>query len=90
MGTSGDPRSVENDAVRRHEAYSAEGVEMDLTSAYIPDDEFPEEQQVEEAKIPEEIPMRQGWQSCVSTRIWDIPACVETWWSQQDCDQSCE
>ena len=29
---------------------------MDLTGADIPDDEFPEEPHVEEAKVPEEIP----------------------------------
>ena len=49
-------RGVESDAVRRHEAYPAEDVEMDLTGADIPNDEFSEEPHVEEAKVPEEIP----------------------------------
>ena len=35
-------RGVESDAVERHEACPAEDVEMDLTGAGTPDDEFPE------------------------------------------------
>ena len=47
---------MESDTVRRHEAYPAEDVEMDLTGADIPDDEFAEEPHVEEAEVPAEIP----------------------------------
>ena len=49
-------RGAESDAVRRHEAYLAEDVEMDLTGADIPDDEFTAEPHVEEAKVPKELP----------------------------------
>ena len=49
-------RGVESDTVKRHEAHPAEDVEMDLTGADIPDDEFPEEPHVEEAEVPAEIP----------------------------------
>ena len=49
-------RGVESDAVRRQEAYPAEDVEMDLTGADIPDDEFPEEPHVGEVSVPKEIP----------------------------------
>ena len=49
-------RGVKSDAIRRHEAYPAEDVEMDLTGADIPDDEFLEEPHVEEARVLKEIP----------------------------------
>ena len=49
-------RGVESDAVGRFEAYPAEDVEMDLAGTVIPDDEFHEEPQLEEAKVPGEIP----------------------------------
>ena len=49
-------RGVESDAVKRHEGYPAEDVEMDLTGADIPDDEFSEEPHVEEVRVPKEIP----------------------------------
>ena len=49
-------RGVASDAVRRHEAFPAEDVEMDRSSADMPDDEIPEEPHVEEAKAPEEKP----------------------------------
>ena len=39
-----------------HEPYPAEDVEMDRTSADIPDDVLPKEPHVEEAKVPEEMP----------------------------------
>ena len=48
-------RGVESDAVKRHEAYPAEHVDMDLTSADIPDDS-PEEPHVEEVRVTKEIP----------------------------------
>ena len=48
-------RGVESNAVKRHEAYPAEDVEMDLTSADVPDDEFLEEPHVEEVRLPTEI-----------------------------------
>ena len=49
-------QGVESDAIRRHEEYPAEDVEMDLTSADTPDHEFTGEPYVEEAKVPEAIP----------------------------------
>ena len=49
-------RGVESDVVKRLEAYPAEDVEMELPGTAIPDDEFHEEPQHEEAKVPEEIP----------------------------------
>ena len=49
-------RGVESDAVKRHEAYPAEDVEMDLSGADIPDDEFREEPHVEEVRVPKEVP----------------------------------
>ena len=55
-------------------AYPAEDVEMDLTDADILDDELLQEPHVEEAKVPEEIPNAVRFESCVSTRIWVIPA----------------
>ena len=76
-------RGVESDAVRKHEAYLAEDVEMDLTGADIPDDEFSEERRIEEA----ESSRRNTQQSRVFTRIWDIPARgiplshFTNWWS---------
>ena len=47
---------VENDPIRRHEAHPAEDVEMDLSSADVPDDEFPEERHVEEVRVPKRYP----------------------------------
>ena len=41
---------------KRSEAYPAEDVEMNVTGADIPDDEFPEEPHVEEVRVPKEIP----------------------------------
>ena len=55
LGTSGDPRSGER-CSQKAEACPAEDVEMDLTGTDIPDDEFPEERQVEEVRVPKEIP----------------------------------
>ena len=49
-------QEVESDTIKRLEAYPAKDVEMDLTGTDIPDDEFPEEPHVEEAKVPEEVP----------------------------------
>ena len=68
-------RGVESDAVKRHEAYPAEDVEMDLTGADIPDDEFPEEPHVEEVRVPKEIPnaVKLG-NHAYPTRTWDTPA----------------
>ena len=57
-------QGVESDVVTRHEAYLSEDVEMHLTGADIPDDEFSEEPHFDEA----------NWQSCASTRTWDTPA----------------
>ena len=48
-------REVESDAVKRHDAHLAEDVEMDLTRADIPDDEFFEESHVEEVRVPKGI-----------------------------------
>ena len=48
-------QEVESDTIKRLEAYPAKDVEMDLTGTDIPDDEFPEEPHVEEAKVPEEV-----------------------------------
>ena len=50
LGTSGDPRSGERRS-RKREACPAEGVEMDLTGADIPDNEFPEEPHVVEVRV---------------------------------------
>ena len=47
---------MESDAVKRHEAYPAEDVEVDLTGADTPDDEFPEEPHVEEVRVPKGTP----------------------------------
>ena len=49
-------RGLESDGVKRHEACPVEEVEMDLNSADIPDDEYPEVPHVEELRVPEEIP----------------------------------
>ena len=50
-------RGAESDAVKRLEAYPAEDVVMDLARTAIPDDEFHEEPHLEEAKVPEEVPI---------------------------------
>ena len=65
-------RGVESDAVRRHEAYPSFDLEKDLTGADIPDDEFPEEPHVEEAKVPEKI--YNAVRLAIMRKIWDIPA----------------
>ena len=49
-------RGVESDAVKRHEAYPAQDVEIYLTGADIPDDEFPQEPHVKDVRVPKEIP----------------------------------
>ena len=49
-------RGVESDAVKRFQAYPAEDVEMKLAGTFILDDEFHEETQHEESKVPEEVP----------------------------------
>ena len=51
-------RGAESDTVKRHEAYPAEDVEMDLTGADIPDDEFLEEPHVEGANVPKKYRIR--------------------------------
>ena len=48
-------RGVENDVVKRLEAYPAEDVEMELPGTAIPGDVFHEEPHLEEAKVPDEI-----------------------------------
>ena len=59
-------RGVESDAVKRRGACPAEDVQVDLTGADIPDDEFPEEP-------PNRYPTRQ-LAILVPTRTWDTPA----------------
>ena len=59
-------RGVESDAVQRRGACPAEDVQVDVTGAHTPDDEFPEEP-------PNRYPTGQ-LAILVPTRIWDTPA----------------
>ena len=57
MGTSGDPRSGERCSEEaRSLILLTMYVEMDLIGTAIPDDEFHERTQLEEAQVPAEVP----------------------------------
>ena len=68
-------QGVESDAVRWHEAYPAEDVELDLISTAMPDDEFPEEPHIKEAQGPRrDIQSGKVGSRACSQESGDIPA----------------
>ena len=81
-------RGAESDTIKRHEAYPAEDVVMDLAGADIPDDEFPEEPHVEEAKVPKEMPNHAYPQESGTSQQGIALSRSANRWSEQDLDSS--
>ena len=84
------------DAVKRLEAYPAEDVEKDQTGTAIPNDVFHEEPQLEETKVPEQVPNE--IRLAIMRVHKNLEKCQQgiavsrfaNWWSKQNCAQSCE
>ena len=89
-------RGVESDTVKRHDAFPADDVEVDLAGADIPDDEFPEEPHVEEAKVSRrnsqcgEVGTHAYPQESGTSQQGIALSRFANWWSEQVRDSSGE